>query len=328
MKKAVRYLAVFSAAFLLFCSAGDKKPVDIPAPDAPSEHVVSTVDTDSTENQSTSDSEADFPTLADIPAYVGEPYAVLNDNEPYFTKEAREAVSSFELYSPRDELGRCGTAYACLSVDLMPTEERKSIGNIKPSGWQSTKYDIVDGGYLYNRCHLIAYRLAGENANPDNLITGTRYLNTRGMLPFENMTADCIKETSYHVLYRVTPLYNESDAVARGVVMEAYSTEDDGESLCFCVFCYNVQPGISIDYATGESERIENTEFATVSEIIPSTPDRPAERYILNTKNKKIHRPSCPSVSSVKEEHREESTENIAALIRRGYSLCHNCFSS
>ena len=190
--------------------------------------------------------------LEDIPAFTGTPYVVLNDNQPDFS-QSDMTTESFETYSPLDALGRCGVAYANIGQDLMPTEKRGSIGQVKPSGWQTVKYDNVDGKYLYNRCHLIGYQLTGENANVENLITGTRYLNVEGMLPFENMVADYVKETHAHVLYRVTPVFEENELVARGVRMEGWSVEDQGEGICFDVFAYNVQPGIEIDYATGES---------------------------------------------------------------------------
>ena len=186
------------------------------------------------------------------PEYTGSPYIIVNDNVPFFT-EADMTTSSFEEYSELDSLGRCSTAYANVGKDLMPTQKRGSIGSVKPTGWQTVKYDSVDGKYLYNRCHLIGYQLTAENANKQNLITGTRYLNVDGMLPFENMVADYIKETNNHVLYRVTPIFTGDELVARGVLMEAKSVEDKGEGILFNVYCYNVQPGIVIDYATGES---------------------------------------------------------------------------
>ena len=191
--------------------------------------------------------------LEEIPEFSGEPYTVLRGNLPSFSGEER-ASGVYEYYSYQDFLGRCGYAEACIGTELMPTEQRGSIGQIKPSGWQLAKYDCVDGKYLYNRCHLIGFQLTGENANESNLITGTRYLNVEGMLPFENMVTDYIKETGNHVLYRVTPLYRGTDLVARGVVMEAMSMEDGGLGICFHVFCYNNQPGVVIDYATGLSQ--------------------------------------------------------------------------
>ena len=193
--------------------------------------------------------------LNSIPEYEGSPYVVLNDNKPDFSEDDF-TTDSFEEYSDLDSLGRCGPAFANISLDTMPAdnEERESISSIEPSGWINKKYDTVDGGYLYNRCHLIGYQLSAENANEKNLITGTRYMNTEGMLPFENQIADYVKETRNHVLYRVTPIFENDNLVASGVQLEAMSVEDNGEGICFNIYCYNVQPGITIDYSTGESK--------------------------------------------------------------------------
>ena len=185
---------------------------------------------------------------ATLPEYSDSPYV----NEPFFTENDMTA-DSFEYYGELDELGRCTVAYASIGKDLMPTEKRGSIGSVKPTGWHTVKYDIVDGKYLYNRCHLIGYQLTAENANKNNLITGTRYLNVDGMLLFENMVADYIKETNNHVLYRVTPIFTGDNLLADGVLMEAESVEDNGEGISYNVFCYNVQPGVKIDYVTGDS---------------------------------------------------------------------------
>lgn len=190
--------------------------------------------------------------VQNVPAFSGEPYIVINNNQPEF-KDSDLTAESYEFYSELDSLGRCGYAMTCIGYDIMPTEDRGSIGQVKPSGWQTVKYDFVDGKYLYNRCHLIGYQLTGENANKKNLITGTRYLNVEGMLPFENMVADYVKETKNHVLYRVTPIYDGDSLVARGVQMEAFSVEDNGEGICFHIYAYNNQPGVTIDYATGDS---------------------------------------------------------------------------
>ena len=187
-----------------------------------------------------------------IPEFSGDAYVVVNGNVPFFMPEEITG-ESFEYYAELDSLGRCGTTMACIGIDIMPTEERGEIGSVKPTGWQSVKYDCVDGKYLYNRCHLIGFQLAGENANKRNLITGTRYLNIEGMLPFENLVADYVQETKNHVLYRVTPIFDGDNLVAHGVLMEGYSVEDEGEGVCFCVYAYNAQPGILIDYATGEN---------------------------------------------------------------------------
>lgn len=191
--------------------------------------------------------------LSDIPEFTDKPYVAINNNLPNFT-EKDYTIKAFETYSKLDEIGRCGVAFACVGKETMPTQERGAIGNVKPSGWQTVKYDIVDGKYLYNRCHLIGYQLTAENANKQNLITGTRYMNIEGMLPFENMVADYIKETNHHVLYRVTPIFKENNLVVSGVQIEAKSVEDNGEGICFNVYVYNSQPGIEIDYATGESK--------------------------------------------------------------------------
>jgi len=201
-----------------------------------------------------------------------EPYVIVNNNIPYFSDEEKTNVFPYEKYGDLDKLGRCTIAEACIGKELMPTEERGKIGYIKPSGWHSVKYDIVDGKYLYNRCHLIGYQLTAENANTNNLITGTRFLNINGMLPFENMVADYITETNNHVIYRVTPEFCGNDLLAKGVLIEAYSIEDRGEGICFNVYCFNAQPGITIDYATGESRlydesQTDNFQNATTSEL-------------------------------------------------------------
>ena len=247
-----------------------------------------------------------------VPPFSGEPYVVLADNVPGFTKEELTS-KSYETYSPLDRLGRCGVAQACVGTDLMPTEERGSIGSVKPTGWQTVKYDCVDGKYLYNRCHLIGYQLSGENANKENLITGTRYMNVDGMLPFENMVADYVKETGNHVLYRVTPIYDGDNLVAGGVQMEALSVEDGGEGICFNVYVYNCQPGVSIDYATGESQLDENA----ISDVEAS--------YILNRNSKKFHLPSCSGASSISETNRQEYTGSRDELLVRGYEPCGSC---
>lgn len=197
-------------------------------------------------------------TLSNLPAYSGEAYVELNNNVPGF-KKSNLTKKAFEKYSDLDELGRCGAAYANVCKETMPTEERGAIGMIKPSGWQTVKYDNVDGKYLYNRCHLIGFQLTGENANEQNLITGTRYLNVEGMLPFENMVADYVESTDNHVLYRVTPIFKGDNLLASGVQMEAYSVEDKGKGICFNVYCYNVQPEITINYADGSSKLSDGT---------------------------------------------------------------------
>ena len=253
--------------------------------------------------------------LADIPAYSGDPYVVVGDNSPEFPQEDQVPVS-FEEYTPLDSLGRCGTAYACVSPDTMPTEERGDIGQVKPTGWHTVKYDCVDGKYLYNRCHLIGYQLTGENANEENLITGTRYLNVEGMLPFENLVADYVKETDHHVLYRVTPIFDGDDLVASGVRMEAWSVEDQGDDVCFDVYVYNCQPGVAIDYATGDSWLEED-----------GTSQSEEATYILNTRSKKFHLPDCSGAASMSEDNRQTYTGSREDLIAQGYSPCGQCDS-
>ncbi len=242
-----------------------------------------------------------------LPGYSGNPYVEIDGNQPGFTDQDK-TIKSFETYSELDSLGRCGVAYANIGLDLMPTEERGSIGKVKPSGWHTVKYDSVDGKYLYNRCHLIGYQLTAENANEKNLITGTRYMNVEGMLPFENMAADYVKETGNHVLYRVTPIFEGDNLLAKGVQMEAYSVEDEGDGICFNVFVYNVQPGIRIDYATGDSreESGQSTdgmdEQKTVAPNADSTDgtDQKTEQVeIRGNKKSKIYH--CPGQASYDE---------------------------
>ena len=277
--------------------------------------------------------------LSDVPAYSGKAYISVNGNVPYFTA-AELTTTSFETYSDLDTLGRCGVTYACIGQDLMPTKERGSIGMVKPTGWHTVRYDdLVDGKYLYNRCHLIGYQLTGENANTKNLITGTRYLNIEGMLPFENMVADYIQETNNHVLYRVTPIFEGNNLLANGVLMEGYSVEDKGAGVSYCVFAYNVQPGIEIDYATGESKladgaQQEEQKTATVTPTPSPEPEKqePATGseasqadYILNTNTKKFHYPTCSSVNDMKEKNKQEFFGTRDEAISNGYFPCGRC---
>lgn len=283
--------------------------------------------------------------LREIPAYSGTPYTEVNGNKPYFT-EAELTTQSFETYSELDSLGRCGVAYANVGQDLMPTEPRGEIGAVKPTGWHLVKYDNVDGKYLYNRCHLIAYMLAAENANPQNLITGTRYLNVQGMLPYETKVCDYVKNTGNHVLYRVTPIFDGDNLLADGVLMEAYSVEDIGEGICFCVFAYNVQPGIGIDYATGDnwaegSGTYQSTTASVTVETpapqpetdttVQSTPESSAPQesgqttYVLNTNTMKFHYPTCSSVDDMKEKNKQIYTGSREEIINMGYVPCKRC---
>lgn len=262
--------------------------------------------------------QADMVTLV----YEGKPYIVINDNNPDFTDDDM-STTSFESYGELDGLGRCTTAFANIGRDLMPTEKRGAIGEVKPSGWQTAKYDNVDGKYLYNRCHLIGYQLTGENANEKNLITGTRYLNVDGMLPFENMVADYIKETDNHVLYRVTPVFEGNNLVANGVHMEAKSVEDNGDGILFNVYCYNAQPGIAIDYATGDSHQ-DDSVVADASKSTAAS-DANVQTYVLNTNTKKFHKESCSSAKSMEASNRKTYTGSRQELIDMGYEACGVC---
>lgn len=258
--------------------------------------------------------------LENLPEFSDSAYVELNDNQPEFSDEEKQNTQSFETYSELDSLGRCGVAFACIGQDLMPTEDRESISQVKPTGWQTVKYDFVDGKYLYNRCHLIGFQLTGENANEKNLITGTRYMNVEGMLPFENMVADYIKETDNHVLYRVTPVFENQELVARGVQMEAWSVEDKGDGICYNVYVYNNQPGVAIDYATGKSEEM-GEESSQQGESSQATEGD----YILNISSRKFHLPDCPSVDKIKEKNKEEYHGSREDLIEQGYEPCQSC---
>ena len=264
-----------------------------------------------------SDSES-YVTVDDVPAYSGEPYVEVNDNQPEFTED----------YSELDELGRCQSAEACIGQDLMPTEARESISSVKPTGWKNKSYDTVDGGYVYNRCHLIGFQLTGENANEENLITGTRYMNVEGMLPFEDEVAAYIKETDNHVMYRVTPVFEGDDLVASGVQMQAESVEDDGVGISFNVYVYNVQPYVVIDYKTGENwegDEIAEPEgkWADGTEAEPS--DTKEQMYILNKNTKKFHKPECSGAKKIKAKNKGEYTGSRQTLIDEGYEPCGNC---
>ncbi|WP_242875938.1 DNA/RNA non-specific endonuclease [Cellulosilyticum sp. I15G10I2] len=273
------------------------------------------------EQQSQEASSSDL-SLNDIPNFSNNPYVIINNNEPEFS-ESDFTTTSFEQYSNLDSLGRCGVAFANICIDLMPTEKRGSIGQVKPSGWHTIKYDNIDGKYLYNRCHLIGFQLTAENANEKNLITGTRYLNVDGMLPFENMVADYIKETENLVLYRVTPIYEGNNLVAKGVQMEAMSVEDKGEGICFNVFVYNNQPGVMIDYATGESRLLDQ---GTTEAVVDNNQKHAEEStYILNSNTLKFHKPSCSSVTKMSDANKKTFTGSRDDLIAEDYSPCKIC---
>lgn len=364
---------------LVGCGSGAATQVMLKAEDSETESYVETVQTESAENDPGDETEiqtaaeteiqaaaqvqsdeskqkvvhtgtASAFNAADVPAYSGEPYTAVNNNEPYFTSD-NLTTEAFENYSELDALGRCGVAYANVCLETMPTEKRGNISEVKPTGWHSVKYDNVDGKSLYNRCHLIGYQLTAENANQQNLITGTRYLNVDGMLPFENMVADYVKETDNHVLYRVTPIFTGDNLVADGVLMEGYSVEDEGDGICFCVYAYNVQPGITIDYATGDSwlssengnsdsssggnsavsqsaaDKSGTQQAAVQTESVKETsaPVSTGTEYILNTNTKKFHYPSCSSVKQMKASNKKEYTGSRDDLIAQGYDPCKKC---
>lgn len=312
MKKKI--ILLFLALMLLLASCGSS----LPANDDQTAVVVTKTSREETETDSEKSlCEFDF---SQIPAYADNAYTEINDNIPFFDEDD-SMPSGYEYYSTLDELGRCGPATALVGLETMPTEERGEIGMIKPTGWHTVKYSgIVDGNYLYNRCHLIGYQLSGENANEKNLITGTRYFNVTGMLPFENEVADYVKNTGNHVMYRVTPVFAGDNLVADGVLMEAYSPEDNGEGICFCVFVYNIQPGIEIDYATGDS-RISG---ATQKESGEKTDDS-VVNYVLNTGMRKFHLPDCESVTDIKPQNRKDYCGSRQNLIDQGYDPCKRC---
>jgi DNA-entry nuclease len=275
-----------------------------------------------------------------VPPYDGVPSVKINDDKPFFDKSAL-TLEPFENYSKRDELGRCGAAYANVCRELMPTETRGVIGSIHPTGWHTVKYAGIEGNYLYNRCHLIAYRLTGENDNEDNLITGTRYMNVDGMQPYETQVSEYVESTGHHVHYRATPVFFDDDLLARGVLIEAQSVEDD--KIHFCRFCYNVQPGIIIDYSDGSSNGPEfvgsdaeaPAESKGTSEAAPSrglpvvSPSKESRgnvrTYILNTNTNKFHYPECDSVPKIKDKNKKEVEATREEIIAQGYEPCQNC---
>ena len=283
--------------------------------------------------------------LDEIPGYSGAAYVEINGNQPFFTED-EITDEAFESYSELDALGRCGVAFACIGIEIMPTEERGDIASVTPSGWEygglsnNNTYDFVENGYVYNRCHLIGFQLAGENDNERNLITGTRYLNIEGMLPFENMIADYVEDTENHVMYRVTPIYNGFDYVAQGVLMEGYSVEDNGWAICFCIFAYNVQPGVTIDYFTGvnvaNGEKLPEIDSSddNRNEVADGGSDKGEDdgdhsgeevSYVLNTNSKKFHLPDSSCVGKINEENRKNYYGTKEELEADGYVACKLC---
>ena len=276
-------------------------------------------------NTSTGTGTADPVKLSSIPAFSGNAYAVINDNQPNFSA-SELTTKAYENYADLDSQGRCGTAIASCGKEIMPAdgEERGSFSSIYPSGWKQAKYSGISGGYLWNRCHLIGWQLSAENANRKNLITGTRYMNINGMLPFENMVADYIQESGNHVAYRVTPIYDGNDLVCSGVQMEAYSIEDHGEAICFNVYCYNVQPGITINYATGDSSEpgSETTTPPSSSESgnTNNNPGTSGEMVWIPSSGSKYHsNPGCSNMKNPTQVTKDEA-------ISRGYEPCKKCY--
>lgn len=315
--KNIKLLAILLVLLILSACGGSYEP-EITVSIESTQNIVTT---ETTTQPITTEETTAVVSVNTIPDYSGSPYIVLNNNKPEFT-ESEITTKAFEKYSELDNLSRCGVAFACLGIETMPTEERGEIGMIKPSGWHLKKYDCVDGKYLYNRCHLIGFQLSGENANDKNLITGTRYLNIEGMLPFENMVDNYIEETSNHVMYRVTPIFEDENLLCKGVKMEAYSVEDNGKGISFNVFCYNTQPSIKIDYKTGESYLI------VTPTTTPETSDSESNieaTYILNTNSKKFHTPSCSSVNKMSDKNKQSFTGDKNDLIAQGYSACGIC---
>lgn len=271
-------------------------------------------------------------TWQNIPAYNGSPSVVINNNVPFF-EPGESTTDAFQKYFDLDSLGRVVLGYGCLGPELQPDKEREDISSVHPTGFENEKYPFVDGGMVYNRCHLIAFMLAGQNANPKNLMTGTRSMNVDGMLPYEKETDDYIERTGNHVMYRVTPIFKGDDLVAQGVLMEAKSVEDDGAGLQFCVFCYNVEPGVAIDYATGENHADGSIAAGEPSGQSPSNSEpspapsqnEEARDYVLNTNSQKFHYPDCGSVKKMKAHNRMDVHETRQALIAQGYEPCKNC---
>ena len=304
-------------------------PSDQTTADEPTEQPTEAPAEDTTEQETPTEAVTEEPTpdfdLSSIPAYNGQAYVALNGNVPYFT-EYEKVTQSYETYGALDALGRCTQVMACCGKDLMPTGDRGNISSIKPTGWVQAQYSIVSGGNLYNRCHLIGWQITGEDANANNLLTGTRYFN-ENMIPFENMIADYIKETGNHVMYRVTPVFTGNNLLADGIVMEAWSVEDEGDGICFCVFMYNVQPGVVLDYATGESY-LEADGGPTTPGEETTVPDDGLLHYVLNTSSKKIHKPSCSGVKQMSEKNKvyfDDSYEALEALYDQGYTDCGTC---
>ncbi len=290
-------IAAIFALMLVSCTENEQN-----SPDIPDEHI---------------DIKDDEPICTEfsydsVPAYSGLPYVSVNGGIPFFTEDEKKNAESYEKYGELDTLKRCTAAVSCVGRSLMPEGKRDNISSVKPTAWHSDRYEFVDGRSLYNRCHLIGFQLTGENANPNNLITGTRYMNTMGMILFENMVADFVKETDNHVLYRVTPVFVGNELLARGVLMEGYSVEDEGESVCFCAFAYNVQPGVIIDYNTGDNKKDPDIKGEIVN-------------FVLNRGKMVFHNPDCEAVKTMKQSNKDTYTGTREILVAQGYTPCKSC---
>ena len=260
----------------------------------------------------------------EIPAYSGEARIVLNGNRPYFDTSAL-TPECYDFYGDLDELGRCTGCDAVIGREIMPTEKRGNISSVHPTGWHTDKYSFVDGESLYNRCHLIAYMFTGQNINEKNLITGTRYMNTTGMNDLENTTCDYIRRTGNHVRYRATPVFEGDNLLASGLILEAWSIEDQGEGICFCIYAYDVQPGVEIDYATGDNWLSGAEPVEAAQETLPTTDPDVEGTYTLNLKTKKFHLPTCSGVGDIQEKNKQEYTGSRNHLIEEGYKPCGGC---
>lgn len=352
MNRKIKYLILVICLVLTLIIGGGCGSDDLASADTDTDTVTETIeDTTSIENTSGSlddaSEEADAGSnsgikydqsafLAKLPEWNGQPYCEINNNKPDFSENEIWKVTQ-ESLDPLDSLGRCGTANSCIGQDGMPTQPRGNISEVHPTGWHSDSYDDVEGGKLYNRCHLIAHKLSGDDAVPRNLITGTSYMNRQGMLPFEDEIYEYVKGTGNHVMYRVTPCFKGDDLVARGVHMQAISVEDSGEGLAFNVFCYNVQPGIEIDYSTGDNRRSSSPDYDQESYDRNDQDDTnnfaageedessPVMKYVLNTSSKKFHHEWCNSVDQMKDKNKKEIEATRDEIMADGYKPCGNC---
>ena len=316
--KISKLLALFLCLLIMAGCARPYTAVDdeLPPLTIPADFLESTVPSEETEPEADAQPQISQPPFIDpdtIAEWDGEPCLIVDGNIPGFT-QGDLTDDPYQFNSPLDGLGRCGFAVACIDRSLLCNGEREALASVTPSGWANREYDFIDGGYLYNRCHLLGFQLTGSQADERNLITGTRYMNVNGMLPYENKVADHVRKNDHHVLYRVTPRFRAEELVCRGVQMEAYCVEcGNDEPFMFHVFCYNVQPGVVIDYETGEN---------TLVELLFGTEKH---HYVLNTSSKKFHDPACENAQSISEKNREEVYCTREELIYWQYAPCGVC---